>query len=440
MRRHSIRVLIAECIPSLNKGELAILLGMLRTFQELGDTEVSIFSEDPSLDQQRFPSGLRIIDIRNDLYLGQLGRGGFARNLVAIILSALQHLIFAILHGLFGRYALRVMTKGIWREYCKSDVILICHDQVSCARGFLLTFSPIYITLLAKVLHKPVVIYANGTHNFGRLPWKLLGALVLNMVDLTTVRDAESFLYLERFVLNKNRIQLTGDPAILLPPSSKEEVEDIFHTEGIDRGKPLVGAALSHEVLSNSANGYLRAVAEVASAFDSFIENHDAVIVFVPHCIEKQGLRDDRVVAAHVYQAMKHKRAAHVITTEYSSRQLKGLMAEFELLISTRVHAAIGALSSGVPSIVLTGPCDRRAYGLIGGMLQQSEWIYDVTNLSADGLYKRMASLYRLRGTVRRNLVSAVGDVTSRALLNGKLLRDLLNRQVRVSTISMMDS
>jgi len=55
LNENSVRILIAEGVPSLNKGELAILVGMLKTFEALGKVEVSIFSHYPSADKERYP-------------------------------------------------------------------------------------------------------------------------------------------------------------------------------------------------------------------------------------------------------------------------------------------------------------------------------------------------------------------------------------------------
>jgi len=431
-----VRILIAEWVPSLNKGELAILIGMLKTFEALGKVEVSIFSFYPSLDKERYPKNVKIIDVGGDLYLGnslpERSRGVRVR---AYFFAALQHFFFTLLSKILGKNALKVMNKTIWREYCRSDIIIICHDQVSCVGGFILFLSPIYITLLAKSLHKPIAIYANGTHDFGRKIWKILATFILNNVDLITVRDEESFSYLKEFVWNKARIHLTGDPAILLPSANPEKVKNILRKENIDKNDGLlVGAAISREALSNvfqkhtnPATSYKKAITEIARVFDRLVENFQATIVFIPHCIEPYQRRDDRVVAKEIHEIMKNKHKARVMVKEYSPEELKGLMAEFDLFISTRVHSVIGALSMGVPSCTLTRSSDKRAYGLIGKMLKQKEWIYNIENLNADRLFSRITDLLSASDKIRKNLPSITNIAKEKALLNGKLLKALLD-------------
>ena len=436
MKDSYVRILIAEWVPSLNKGELAILIGMLKTFDLLGKVKVNIFSFYPSLDKERYPKNVKIIDVGGDLYLGNsLPEGSRLVKLRASLFAALQHFFFILLSRILGKNALKVMNKAIWEEYCRSDIIIICHDQVSCVSGVILTFSPIYITLLAKALHKPIVIYANGTSDFRRKIWKILATCVLNNIDLITLRDKASFLYLKEFVWNKARIHLTGDPAILLPPVNPEKVKDIMHEENIDKNDGLlVGAALTREILSNAFQGhtnpnarYKRAITEIARLFDRLVENFQATIIFVPHCIEPYQHRDDRVLAKEIYNAMKNKHKARVLIKEYSPEELKGLMGEFDLFIGARVHSVIGALSMGVPSYTLTNSSDKRAYSLIGKMLKQEDWIYDVENLNANTLFASIMDLLSASDKIRKDLPSIISSVKEKALLNGKLLKALLD-------------
>ena len=50
----NIKIVIAEIIPSKNKGEEAILAGMIETFKCLGSTEVTLFSRTVEDDKKRY--------------------------------------------------------------------------------------------------------------------------------------------------------------------------------------------------------------------------------------------------------------------------------------------------------------------------------------------------------------------------------------------------
>jgi polysaccharide pyruvyl transferase WcaK-like protein len=240
-------------------------------------------------------------------------------------------------------------------------------------------------------------------------------------------------------VWNKDRIHLTGDPAILLSPVDPEEVKDIMRQENIDDNDGLlVGVDLTRKVLSctfqahtNPDARYERATMEIARCLDRLVENFQATIVFVPHSIEPYGNRDDRILAKEIYDLMKNKDKARVLIKEYSSEELKGLMGEFDLLISARVHSVIGALSMGVPSLTITRSGDTRAYDLIGRTLKQEEWIYSIENLDADTFFSRITDLLRASDEIRENLPCIIRSAKEGALLNGKLLKALLESRQR---------
>ena len=146
MSDRPVQILIAEWIPSLNKGELAILLGMLETFNTLGEHEVTAFSFMPAIDSERYPPSVKVCDVSKSLHLGStIFDGSRTSFLRALFLSITLHVLFMILWILFRNRAIRIMRGNLWKHYVEADVILICHDGVSCALGFVLPFYPVYI-------------------------------------------------------------------------------------------------------------------------------------------------------------------------------------------------------------------------------------------------------------------------------------------------------
>jgi polysaccharide pyruvyl transferase WcaK-like protein len=435
-----IRILIADIIPTLNKGELAIFIGMLKTFEVLGKVEVSIFSFYPQLDKERYPKDVRIIDVRRDTYLGK----DFPEKQSPIRLSwlfiLLQHIFFGMLYAIIRDKVLIIANKRIWREYCRSDVFIICHDQVNCALGpKLLFFSPIYITLLAKTLGKPVVIYANGTNKLGNRLWEALARYVLNNVNLVTIREEESYNYLKNISRNKPRIHLVADLAILLSPVDHNRVKRMMIEENIDKINGLMIAVTLPRYLlvsvypeiKNPEERYKKAIALMARLMDHLVDKLHASVVFLPHCIEPYGQRDDREVAKQIRNLVRNKNMIALIQKEYSPEELKGLISVFDLIIAGRVHSAVSAMTMGVPSIVLTRELDVRTYGIIGKTLKQEEWIYNIERLNPEKLLLKIETLISMRDEISRNLVLQTKIAKEKALLNGKLLKNLLEYQKR---------
>ncbi|MFX1537833.1 MAG: polysaccharide pyruvyl transferase family protein [Promethearchaeota archaeon] len=445
-----IRILIAEYVPSLNKGELAILKGMLKSFEELGEVDVAIFSLYPKIDKERYPPSIKTVDVGHSLYLrSPLPSQSKIYLLLASYFAVLQHLLFILLYGILGKNALKIMDKPLWKSYCENDVFILCHDEVNCVNGVFLQFSPIYISMLAKTLRKPVVFYANGTtqstskiwiwRSSTRKLWRFLAKYILSIVDLVTVREEGTLLYFKEITGGKVPIYLTADPAFLLSIADKKRVKEIMLKEKIERDEGLlIGVTITREVLSeafrnevNPAIKYKKSVKEIARLLDRVIEKHNSTIIFIPHSVEPYRNRDDRIVAKDVYGMMLNKNRTREIRKEYSPEELKGFIGKLDLLINCRVHAAINALSMAVPSCVITRSSDKRAYQIIGKMLKQEKYIYNVENLNADKLFVLITDLLDRSGEIRRELPSIVNSVKEKALFNGRLLKALLNSRLK---------
>jgi len=444
MTRAPIKILIAEYVPSLNKGELAILKGMIKSFETLGEIEVAVFSLYPQVDKYRYPPNIKTIDVAHSLYLQSPLPQSKAYSLWASFWAFLQHLFFIFLCTLIGNNALRIMDKPLWRTYVESDVFIICHDEVDCVNGVFLKLSPLYISLLAKTLRKPVSIYANGTTPFTnevwigpvhtiRL-WRILARFVLANVDLITVREEGTLSYYKKLTRNKVPIYLTADPSFLMSPVEQERIEEIMAIEKIDKNKmPLIGVAMTREVLCASFKNeldptvkYKKGVREIARLLDELTEKLDSAMVFISHCVGQHRFRDDRIVAKDIYNLMLNKHKVRVVVNEYSPEELKGIIGQLDLLISCRVHAAISALSMNVPALIVARSWDRRAHSIIGKMLKQDRWIYNVEDLNSNKLFKLITDLLAVSTEIRRYLPLIINPVKEKALLNGILLKALL--------------
>ena len=169
-----VKIFIAENVPSLNKGEMTILEGMLESFKILGKVEVTMLSDLPKIDEIRYGKKVKIIDLKRSLHLKGELTGIYQK--FASAYSIVQHLLFLILYKTFGLEALKFMKSEIWREYVESDVIIIGHNGTFGLGGGLgipLYFHPFYMPLFAKLVKKPVVIYGGSINRLGRFRFVL---------------------------------------------------------------------------------------------------------------------------------------------------------------------------------------------------------------------------------------------------------------------------
>lgn len=433
MIKKPLNIFISEWIPSLNKGELAILHGMIKSFKFLGPKQIYILSFYPEIDKIRYPEEIRIINAEKDLFLGKRfpERSLIIRSILSLFVL-FQHLLFAILYLFFHENSLRIMRGQIWKEYIDSDIIIFGHDQIDCSMGFYLLFHPISIILIRRIINKKVAIYGNGSSST-RIS-RILLSFILSNVDLVTTRDRPTYQLYKKISLSGIPLFLTADPAILLQPTKNERVKNIMKGEKIFKNDdPLIGMALSYDVLDypsydrkDQKISCIQRIKMMSQLINYLINNFNANIIFFPHSIEPYRNLDDRFIAKIIYNLVDNKQKIYIIKHEYSPQELKGLIGQLDIFIGTRVHALINAASMCVPFICLVTAQDKRAQGILGDMFGQKEWIFNVDNLELDKLCQKAACLLSIKNKVSKDLELKNSIIEKMAMLNGKLLKLLV--------------
>jgi colanic acid/amylovoran biosynthesis protein len=425
------KIFIAEEIPGRNKGEAAILFGMLESFRTLGGVEVSLLSWHPEIDRPRYSDRVNVINGIKDLHLKKDFDQSMVVRLFESIVVLPQYISFIILYKFFGVNALKIMKGEIWEEYSKSDLIVIGHDGRFTGLFGVIPFSQVYDLFLAKILKKHIIIYAGSTETFENMLQRNIAKYISNKVNLVTLRDETSYKNLENIGINMTHTHLTADVAYLLPHASPERVRKIMLQEKIDENDgPLIGMTVTREIcqmaFSDSKNmeeRYQKSIRLLSQVVDYLIGELNVMVIFIPHCIGPTKKLDDRIVANDVYQLVKNKNKIRIVTKEYTAEELKGLIGQFDLFIGERLHSVVGSVSMGVPSIAILYPSSRN--DILKGVLDE-KWICNIEKIDFDLLISMIDDIWSKKEEIRNDLIDEVDAVKGRALLNGALLKNLL--------------
>ena len=131
-----------------------------------------------------------------------------------------------------------------------------------------------------------------------------------------------------------------------------------------------------------------------------------------------------------VLQKANNNKNIKVIMNEYSEKELKGLVGEFDFCLGTRLHFIVDATAMYVPSLIITNRSDYRVHGIIGEMLNQKQWIYDLEKLDHDSLLAKIDEGWSFREKTRSELRDIIEETKRQTLLNGELLRDVLREDI----------
>jgi len=434
------RLLLAENVPCLNKGEETILQGMLESFNSLGDFQLSMLSTNPQLDKSRYGSKIQILDIRK--YLLFFGDRGFKSRLSKIISSMiflLNHIGFLCLFKLMGSKVFSLYRSPIWKEYIISDVIIIGHNGAFGIGGgpsIPVIGYPIFMSFFAKKMNKVSILYAGSIKD----P-KTLGILTrmayrfaLEHLDLITLRENISYERCIDLGVKNESIYVTSDLAFLMKPETDDRIYEIMAKEGLQESNvPLIGMTVTREKANiayphldpdQSYNEHIRGLVNI---IDEIISNTNALFVFLPHCIGPDPFRDDRLAAKDIYSRSSMKDHIILIETEYNAAELKGLIGKFDLFIGERIHSVINAMSMSVPVIALSNEADERLE--IIRMFGQKNAIYPIEDLQSQPLVNKICDILVDSMDLREIMAAQLTEAIHKSMLNGSLLHHLVTSQ-----------
>jgi colanic acid/amylovoran biosynthesis protein len=226
----------------------------------------------------------------------------------------------------------------------------------------------------------------------------------------------------------ETNVVVRPDTAFILDPAPEETVSMIMEAEGLNR-RPLVGVAISRQIDQRTLNGrphaspspYTHVMAEMVAHLRNRLRAH---VVFFPNEISaKPGGYDDVFVAQKVLEQLCATDGVSILRTNYDAEVLKGLIGRCDLLIASRYHAAIAALSQSVPTFVVGWGFK---YDQLMELSGQWEFIAGHTRTPRGSLLAKIDLLWERRAEVRSELAARMPLIARAVFSSGELIKKLL--------------
>lgn len=429
-----LKVVIPEPIPSLNKGEAAILRGIQEALAVCGDVNLTLYSPPAWIndDKKRYRDitivdGIDIWDISNQFLEKPLQRSRF------YLLKTFGKLIIFSLMARFSRNIANYLIKdNLLYSMSNSNLIISGHNG-------LLGDDQFWMVLAAKIMNKPIALFGGGNDFNGRnqrIKVRKFLQFISNHSIIFTVRDINTKDTLIANGVNPEKIYVFPDPAVLLKPCSNERVNEILRIEAIPNHseKPLYGVVpvrggiVFDKSFSSETNLAKKNELRVKFWVDIFLhllDTTDAHFVFIPHCIGPTFNNDDRRMMVDIYNAMpKGKDRITAISNEYSESELKGLMKRCDFILSERTHALIGAVSVATPSMALTVKEDLRMYYIINKMFKRPT--FNLNNPDIEELKKLLTEEWNNRKKTAAEMIIEAEHIHKEALRAANMLKERL--------------
>lgn len=451
------RILITNAYSWYNKGDAAIVLGMIDSLRRyFPSASVVVVTQTPEIDRVKYKGhNFQIIgDIFNTMALSELsGKRNIRtseshprnansfrrlRNLRAIrgLKSALKLFFFAFLMKHLKVELKRLLNVDEMRflnEYIRSDVV------ISCGGGFLNDYSIASLLnnlaeiTLSTMLDKPTILYAQTIGPFRRQILAVITARALEKVDMILVRESISKEMLREMEVTKPAVFVVADAAFTLGPIDKNSARTLLTSEGVNlNDRPIVGMTVRRWFFPRDPNPsekqayYLQIISRT---IDFLIEKLHATVVFLPQVMVHEE-DDDRVVAQKICSMVRYPERVRNITTDFSPEELKGIIGELDLFIGTRMHSNIFALTMQVPTIAIS--YEHKTNGIMR-MLDLERFTMPIDKLNFSELAARVEEAWKIRDELKASLVQKTALLQKQALLGAKLVKDYLKARMEHS-------
>jgi len=270
------------------------------------------------------------------------------------------------------------------------------------------TFYYLWVILAARIIRRPVFLYAQGIGPFRRPAVRAAVRTVLNRTQAITVRDRNSKLLLAEIGVNRPSIYLTADPVWALQSAPAERARVIWERQGMPMGDRTVVCALRPWP---GAPGLDQVAAEAAAALQS--RGFDPA--FIP--MQRPG---DEDYAARIVSLMP--RPAPYLKGGYDPADMMALAARSGLMVGMRLHALIMAAAGGVPVVGI--PYDPKVSALLSEIGAPAT--ADAGRVTADDLVEAVESAWEQRSELGRKMLREAERLKDNALGTARLAKSFL--------------
>lgn len=207
---------------------------------------------------------------------------------------------------------------------------------------------------------KPVVFMPQAWGPFTSRSIRQLSAAAINLSDCAYARDKRSYLYMNELEgVDRNRIKLAPDIAYQFEGASQEKAIQTLKESGlISNEKKMVGIMPNMQVYIRTngkgpENKYVKLLIDLSRYF---LNRHNFSIVLIPHQVqpvENPEIPGDRFLCDLIKISLGDVQDVVTLKDYYSAELLKAIIGRMDLIIGSRYHGIVAALSQMIPTLVL---------------------------------------------------------------------------------------
>lgn len=294
---------------------------------------------------------------------------------------------------------------------------------------------------VAQIFAKKTVMIAGSPGPFSQGKNLEFAKEVFKNFDLVTNRENVSKGLLESFGFDTSKTHSLSCPAFRFKPAPVSAIKDLDKVDKI----------VSHQRLSvgflicgwNFIEGPFDKWPRPDSDYDvftkvleKFTKNVDADIYLMSHSNgfplppKEFKLKHGRdfPIMSQLKSVLKNRGNAkniYLLEGVYDAWQTKAILGQFDMVVSGRVHAAVGAMSQYVPTVVIDYGHEPKAHKLKGFAEVAGQLEFVAQPDLEDDLYDKMMKAWKNRAIIQNELNITIPKVKELGKQNFELLKSL---------------
>lgn len=293
--------------------------------------------------------------------------------------------------------------------------------------------------IMSKMLYKPVVMFIGSPGPFSSAWRHYLARFVLDQIDMITNRDPISTELLKELGVRDTPIYTTACPAFLFEKRNDNELQEILWNEGlIPKVKPIIGIIICGWNMAESPFNKLPRQEYELQPFVELIkyilDQHDVNVLLMSHQnrTDQNGnlIRgNDHAIIDQILRLIgkESSYSDRIITLDglYDASTSKAIIGVCDMMISGRIHGAVGALSQCIPTIIVDYGHEPKAHKLQGFSQLVGVEEYICNPASSDDMIKKFNKCWENKDDIKKYLECRIPAVQNKAQENFELLKKL---------------
>lgn len=269
-----------------------------------------------------------------------------------------------------------------------------------------------YHNSLFEAFGKPVIFLPQAFGAFLQDGVRKVAIKALNLCDFAYARDQRSHAYLlDLEGVPQEKIGLAPDIAFNFTPAPQKETDALLQEKGWKPGeRPWIGIIPNMRVYERvegqgAENRYVKLLLHVAK---HFIEQLGCNVILMPHEIRfvvNEKIRDDRYLIGLLADYLGHPEHVLALTGQYSAEYLKAVVGRMHMVVGSRYHGIIAALSQYIPSVILGW---SHKYNELAKEAGIERYVIDYTQLSEEGFLEIVQEAWEGREAIAKILKKTI--------------------------------